>query len=46
MMKFIFGIIVGVILVTYHPNILATTKDVFVDSGIRDTIVNKLKEVR
>ena len=46
MMKFIFGIICGVILVTYHPQIVTTTKDYFVDSGIRDTIVNKLKEVR
>ena len=46
MMKFIFGIIFGVVLVTYHPQIVTTTKDLFVDSGIRDTIIDKLKEVR
>tara|TARA_Y100000114_G_C11586050_1_gene243419 strand:- start:183 stop:323 length:141 start_codon:yes stop_codon:yes gene_type:complete len=46
MMKLIIGIILGVVLVTYHPQIVTTTKDFFVDSGIRDTIVNKLKEVK
>jgi len=44
-MKFIMGIVVGIVLVTYYPQITTTTKAIFVDSGIRDQIVNQLKEV-
>jgi len=44
-MKFIMGIVVGIVLVTYYPQITTTTKAMFVDSGIRDQIVNQLKEV-
>lgn len=39
------GIVVGIVLVTYYPQITTTTKAIFVDSGIRDQIVNQLKEV-
>lgn len=39
------GIVVGIVLVTYYPQIITTTKAMFVDSGIRDQIVNQLKEV-
>jgi len=44
--KILIGIILGVVLVTYYPQIATTTKDVFVESGARDEIVKSLKEVK
>ncbi len=46
MFKILIGIILGVVLVTYYPQIATTTKDVFVESGARDEIVKSLKEVK
>ena len=45
MFKITFGIILGIVLVTYYPQITTTTTSWFVDSGVRDTIVETLKEV-
>jgi len=44
--KILIGIILGVVLVTYYPQIATTTKDIFVDSGARDEIIKTLKEVK
>jgi hypothetical protein len=44
--KILIGIILGVVLVTYYPQIATTSKEVFVDSGARDEIVKSLKEVK
>tara|TARA_B100000989_G_scaffold80774_1_gene57592 strand:+ start:121 stop:261 length:141 start_codon:yes stop_codon:yes gene_type:complete len=46
MFKFIFGICVGIILVTYYPQILTTTADFFIDSGARDEIVETLEGMK
>ena len=46
MFKIIFGIILGIVLVTYYPNIITTTTNWVVDSGARDSIVETLKEVK
>lgn len=46
MFKFIFGIIVGIVIVTYYPQISTTTKTLLVESGARDSIVETLKEVK
>ena len=46
MFKILIGIVLGVVIVTYYPQIATTTKDVFVDSGARDEIVKSLKEVK
>ena len=46
MFKILIGIILGVVLVTYYPQIATTSKEVFVDSGARDEIVKSLKEVK
>ena len=46
MIKFFLGIIVGIFLVSYYPEISTSLKDIFLDSGARDTIVEKLKEVK
>jgi|TARA_B100000575_G_scaffold225068_1_gene185595 hypothetical protein len=45
MIKFIMGIVVGIVLVTYYPQITTTTTKLFIESGARDEIVNKLNEV-
>ena len=39
------GIVVGIVLVTYYPQITTTTAKLFIESGARDKIVNKLNEV-
>ena len=39
MIKFILGIVIGIGLATYYPEISNTLKDFFLDSGARDSIV-------
>jgi|TARA_B110000977_G_scaffold175755_1_gene230782 hypothetical protein len=46
MFKIIIGIFLGIVLVTYYPQITTTTKELFLESGIRDEIVKSLKEVK
>ena len=46
MFKIIFGMILGVVLVTYYPNIITTTTNWFVDSGARDSIVETLEGLK
>ena len=45
MIKFIMGIVVGIVLVTYYTQITTSTTKLFIESGARDEIVNKLNEV-
>ena len=46
MFKILIGIVLGIVLVTYYPQITTTTTKWFVDSGTRDSIVETLKEVK
>ena len=46
MFKLLLGIVLGVVLVTYYPQIATTSKQMFLDSGARDEIVKTLKEVK
>ena len=46
MFKILIGIVLGVVLVTYYPQIATTSKQMFLDSGARDEIVKSLKEVK
>ena len=46
MIKFILGIVIGIGLTTYYPEISNILKDFFLDSGARDSIVETLKEVK
>ena len=41
MIKFTLGIIAGIVLLQYYPNVL----DGFVDTGARDIVIDKLKEL-
>jgi len=45
MMKILIGIVLGVVLITYYPQIGSVLSDVFVESGIRDDLVNLLEGV-
>ena len=45
MMRFIIGIVLGIVLITYYPQIGSVLADIFVDSGIRDDLVNLLEGV-
>ena len=46
MIKIIIGIIIGIGLSTYYPQISNTLKDFFLDSGARVSFVERLKEVK
>jgi hypothetical protein len=46
MFKFIFGIVVGIILVTYYPEIITTTTDWFINSGARDEVIETLEGMK
>ena len=46
MFKIIIGIVLGIVIVTYYPQIATTTKEIFLESGARDEIVKSLKEVK
>ena len=46
MMKIFLGIVCGIFIATYDPQITTTTKQLFIESGARDNIVNTLKEVK
>jgi Na+/H+-dicarboxylate symporter len=45
MMKILIGIVLGVVLVTYYPQIGSVLSDIFVETGIRDDLVNLLEGV-
>jgi len=45
MFKIVLGILMGVVIVTNYPNISETAANIFVDSGARDVIIEKLEEV-
>jgi len=44
--KILIGIVLGIVIVTYYPQISTTTKQLFLESGVRDEIVKSLKEVK
>lgn len=46
MFKIIFGIVVGIMLVTYYPQIITITTDWFVDSGTRDSVIETLEGMK
>jgi len=45
MMKILIGIVLGVVMVTYYPQIGSVLSEVFVETGIRDDLVNLLEGV-
>jgi len=45
MMKILIGIMLGVVMVTYYPQIGSVLSEVFVETGIRDDLVNLLEGI-
>ena len=46
MIKILFGILLGIVIVTYYPEITETAANLFIDSGARDEIVDKLRDIK
>ncbi len=46
MLKFFFGIVVGVVLTVFYPDIIPYVKNLFLDSGARDVAVETLKGIK
>ena len=44
--KVIIGIVLGVVMVTYYPQIGSVLTEVFVDSGMRDDLVDTLEGIK
>ena len=45
MVKVLIGIVLGVVMITYYPQIGSVLSEVFVETGIRDDLVNLLEGV-
>ena len=46
MFKFLGGIVIGVALAVFYPDIVPIVKNSFLDSGVRDVVVDTLKEIK
>lgn len=45
MLKIIIGIVLGIVLITYYPQIGSVLGEVFIETGIRDDLVNLLEGI-
>jgi hypothetical protein len=45
-MRFVMGVVFGIIIATIFPDIVPATKRVFIDSGIRDTVIESLYNLK
>ena len=45
-MKYLIGIVIGLALTLFYPNIVPYVKTAFIDSGIRDSAVKTLMSVK
>jgi hypothetical protein len=46
MFKFLIGIVIGVMMTVFYPDIVPVVKNSFLDSGVRDVMVNTLTELK
>ena len=46
MIKFLGGIVIGVAVAVFYPDIVPVVKNSFLDSGVRDVVVDTLKEIK
>ena len=46
MFKFLGGIVIGVAMAVFYPDIVPVVKNSFLDSGVRDVVVDRLKEIK
>ena len=45
-MKYLIGIVIGILLAHVWPDLLPWAKSAFLDSGARDVVVDSLKEIK
>ena len=45
MFKVVVGIVLGIVMITYYPQIGSVLSEVFVETGIRDDLVNLLEGI-
>ena len=45
-MKILLGVAIGIGLTIFYPDIVPIVKNVFLDSGARDLVVDQLKEIK
>ena len=46
MFKFLGGVVIGVAMAVFYPDIIPVVKSSFLDSGVRDVVVDTLKEIK
>ena len=46
MFKFLCGIVICVAFAVFYPDIVPVVKSSFLDSGVRDVVVDTLKEIK
>ena len=46
MFKILIGIVLGVVLTVFYPDIIPVVKNLFLDSGARDIAVDTLKGIK
>ena len=45
-MRFLIGMIAGIVLTMFYPDIIPVVKSAFVDSGARDIAVDQLTKIK
>ena len=45
-MTYVIGIVIGIVITLFYPNIVPYIKNAFIESGIRDSAIQTLQSVR
>ena len=45
-MKYVIGIVIGIVITLFYPDIVAYIKNAFIESGVRDSAIQTLQSVR
>ena len=46
MLKFLIGMVFGIFIYAYYPDVVPVVKNKFLESGARDVVVDTLKEIK
>ena len=46
MFRFLIGVGIGVVITMFYPDIVPVAKTTFLESGVRDVMVDTLKEIK
>jgi hypothetical protein len=45
-MKYVIGIVIGIVITLFYPDIVPYIKNAFIESGVRDSAIQTLQSVR